>query len=572
MDFSAHLNRYIEEIGCTAKDLADASSISAAAISRYRAGDRTPDPDSKQLRMLAAGLATLSDGALDEQVVHDDLASTISGIAVDYDTFLENLKMLLSALSANNNELARALSFDPSYISRILSGQRRPADMHAFTTGIAKFAAHRCVQGEASQVVRELLGDSWPRSDNEDDLAQALATWLGTNHSPLTSPIGSFLEKFDAFDLDDFIRAVHFDEMKVPTSPIQLPTTKTYEGIREMKDCEIDFLKFAVLSKSTASVIMYSNMPIEEMAADEEFSKKWMYGMAMLLKKGLHLHMVHETNRPLPEMMLGLESWIPMYMTGQISPYYFEGAPDGVFSHILWSAGTVALQGEAIVGHQGEGRFVLTKNRDEVLYYRKRAERMLEKARPLMRIITAANADKLSAFHEEDAKTPGARRVIMSTLPIGSIPGDLLERMLERNEVERAERDAIRAFAQQENERFRTLVSTYDMRFEVSSMTHDEFAEHPPALDLSAMFHKGDIVYTPEEYAEHFEALQSIVEAHPSCTLAVDANQPFRNVQISICEGHHVLVSKIKGPIIHFVIEHPAMVTAFERFSAPISE
>ena len=242
MDFSTHLNRYIEEIGCTAKDLADASSISAAAISRYRAGDRTPDPDSKQLRMLAAGLATLSDGALDEQVVHDDLASTISGIAVDYDTFLENLKMLLSALSANNNELARALSFDPSYISRILSGQRRPADMHAFTTGIAKFAAHRCVQGEASQVVRELLGDFWPRSDTEDDLAQALATWLGTNHSPLTSPIGSFLEKFDAFDLDDFIRAVHFDEMKVPTSPIQLPTTKTYEGIREMKDCEIDFL------------------------------------------------------------------------------------------------------------------------------------------------------------------------------------------------------------------------------------------------------------------------------------------------------------------------------------------
>ncbi len=80
---------------------------------------------------------------------------------------------------------------------------------------------------------------------------------------------------------------------------------------------------------------MYSDMPMKEMAKDPEFPKKWMFGMAMMLKKGLHLHQIHNLDRSFDEMMLGLESWIPMYMTGQISPYYFKNAPNDVFLHFL---------------------------------------------------------------------------------------------------------------------------------------------------------------------------------------------------------------------------------------------
>ena len=70
---------------------------------------------------------------------------------------------------------------------------------------------------------------------------------------------------------------------------------------------------------------MYSDMPMSEMAKDPDFPKKWMFGMAMMLKKGLHLHQIHNLDRSfLTKMMLGLESWIPMYMTGQISPYYLK--------------------------------------------------------------------------------------------------------------------------------------------------------------------------------------------------------------------------------------------------------
>lgn len=43
MDFQELLNDYIELFSCTAKELADASGLTAVDISRYRTGKRTPD-------------------------------------------------------------------------------------------------------------------------------------------------------------------------------------------------------------------------------------------------------------------------------------------------------------------------------------------------------------------------------------------------------------------------------------------------------------------------------------------------------------------------------------------------
>ena len=57
-----------------------------------------------------------------------------------------------------------------------------------------------------------------------------------------------------------------------------------------MMESELDFLKATVLSKSKDDVTLYSDMPMTEMAKDPDFPKKWMYGMALMLKKGLHLN------------------------------------------------------------------------------------------------------------------------------------------------------------------------------------------------------------------------------------------------------------------------------------------
>ena len=62
MRFEEALNGYIHQIGITAKDLADASGLSTAVISRYRSGERTPAPDGEPLLNLSnVGLSNILD-------------------------------------------------------------------------------------------------------------------------------------------------------------------------------------------------------------------------------------------------------------------------------------------------------------------------------------------------------------------------------------------------------------------------------------------------------------------------------------------------------------------------------
>ncbi len=168
--------------------------------------------------------------------------------------------------------------------------------------------------------------------------------------------------------------------MKVPFVPFYKSTSKSYYGIEEMKKGELDFFKSTVLSKSTDPVFMCSDMPMEDMAKDVEFGKKWMFAIAMTLKKGLHLNIIHNLDRPFNEMMLGLESWIPIYMTGQVSPFYLKGFQDSVYCHLNYVSGSTALTGECINGYHKNGKYSLTSNKSEVSYYRKKSRIIIKKS------------------------------------------------------------------------------------------------------------------------------------------------------------------------------------------------
>lgn len=161
--------------------------------------------------------------------------------------------------------------------------------------------------------------------NTSDKLFHKIYDYLVSNyHTNNKNYINDFLTNLDKFDLNDYIKAIKFDELKVPSLPFYIVKSKNYYGIEEMKKGELDFFKATVLSKSMEDVFMCSDMPMEDMTKDLDFGKKWMFAIAMSLKKGLHLNIIHNLDRPFNEMMLGLESWIPIYMTGQISPYYLK--------------------------------------------------------------------------------------------------------------------------------------------------------------------------------------------------------------------------------------------------------
>lgn len=338
MHFYEQLNQYMKVVNCTAKELCTVSGISAAALSRYRSGERVPDVHSETFEQLCSALETLAlkrEGTnLTKTEIRQQFLACSDMKSTDKEQLRQNFNTLISVLNLNITKLCQHISYDTSTIFRFRNGSRSPADPEGFVLAVSAYVARKYCQGDDLYVLAQLLECSEEELNDTSAVCEKIRLWLlnSQNRKKGEDSLSKFLSKLDEFDLNEYIKVIHFDEMKVPGVPFQFPTAKYYYGLEEMMASELHFLKATVLSRSKRPVIMYSDMPITEMAKDPDFPKKWMFGMALLLKKGLHLDQIHHLDRSFEEMMLGLESWIPMYMTGQISPYYLKSDPGQCFS------------------------------------------------------------------------------------------------------------------------------------------------------------------------------------------------------------------------------------------------
>ncbi len=576
MQFHEMLNECLQRLNVTALALAEASELSPAVISRYRSGARTPGPDSETLLRLAKGIALLAeqrgDLTLSQESVLEDFRKALGYEKYGQTRLAANFDLLVNVLHLRSGEMARALSFDPSYLSRIRMGQRTPANPGAFARAVGNYTARRCRSAIERDDLARLLGQSPEALADDASCSAAVARWLLNGEAGQPDSTFSFLEKLDDFDLNDYIRAVRFDQLKVPTVPFQLPSFKMHYGLESFRQAILDFLKSTVLSRSREPVFMCSDMPMEELARDMEFSKKWMLGLAAMLKKGLHLDMVHDLNRPYAEMMLGLESWIPLYMTGQISPWYLRGRHNGVYGHLLFCSGAAAVEGECIAGDFAHGRFLFSQAKGDLPYYRRRADALLQTAQPLMDIYRDASESAYSSFLFADAHEAGEYRAVLTALPPHTLSDECLARILEKNGVSPSERESIRrAFT-----RSRALVASllqsgaYEEEFPVLSPA--AFQAEPPSLALSGLFCDRELRYDPADYQEHLRLTRGFAAGTPGYTAREVGRSAFHNLQIFIRKGKWVGVSKCKAPAIHFVIRHPRLCAALENMVFLVDE
>ena len=271
-------------------------------------------------------------------------------------------------------------------------------------------------------------------------------------------------------------------------------------------------------------------------------------------------------------MMLGLESWIPMYMTGQISPYYLKNVQNNTFLHLLKVSGSVALSGEAIAGCHADGKYYLTKSKREVEYYQKRADDLLKKACPLMDIYRNERETELNTFLVADARKAGKRRGIRSTLPLYTISEELLERILVRHGIDNRQKQQIKKYVEEQKKRIVSILAFETIEDEVPALTPEEFRKNPPVLELSEIFCEINIPYSEEEYKTHMHDTKAFTQKNPNYILRINTAPAFHNLQILVHEGQWAMISKAKTPTIHFVIRHPKLRNAIENFIPPIVE
>ena len=567
MKFNDKLNQYMTMINCTSKELSKSSSLSASIISRYKNGSRTPSYNN--LKAISLALEKLSDYKYNsEDILKDFYQSTneVNEANVDFEIVKNNINEIINTFNINVSVLAKFLNFDASYLSKIRAGNRVPANKEKFIDSFSDFILKKYNSIEDKNTLALLIN-----CKVEELCIEKIKYWISNNKASNSKEIGNFLKKLDGFNLNDYIKAIKFDKLKVPTFAFYKCKTKNYYGLEEMKEAELNFFKATVLSKSRDDIFMCSDMPMEDMAKDIEFGKKWMFAIAMSLKKGLHLNIIHNLERPFNEMMLGLESWIPIYMTGQISPYYLSNNKNSMYNHLNYVSGACALTGECIVDNHGSGKYYLTSNTKEIKYYKEKSELLLKKANSLMDIYRIENADKYKIFLSNDVNIKEDRTIINSSLPIFTIENKLLIKILKRNNLSQNDIENILAYKENEEENIKTVLKENKINEIIHKFNKDEVENDEVYLSLENMFYEKKIKYNYDEYIEHYN---STLKYNYNANYSVDVkdNNTFKNITINIIGKKYIILSKSCNPIIHFVIRHPKLVSAITNFEPLVKE
>ena len=570
MKFEECLNKYLKELNCSSKKLANKSGLSESVISRYRNGSRTPQKESEQINKLTAALFDIAqENGKNNYTLNkiiEDFNSTLPCDNFDYVSFSNNVNTLITSLNINTHEMSKHIIFDASHISRIRYGKSKPSNPTEFSNKICSYIFNRYKSPDDINRLMTIIGCKKKDLTNSN-FYNTLFTWLTSKATPVKNQVSDFLYNLDSFNLDDYIKVIKFDELKVPNIPFYKAKTRHYYGLEEMKEGELNFFKATVLSKSKEDIFMHSCMPMEDMAEDVDFGKKWMFAIAICLKKGHHLNIIHNVDRPFNEMMLGLESWIPIYMTGQISPYYLKDLKAEVYNHLDYVSGSVALTGECIKGFHDKGMYYLTTNKTEVKYYKEKSDLLLKKARPLMEIYRENNMKEYELFLKKDKNILSDRTRYLSSLPLFTISDKLLIKILERNKISKVDIEKIIKYKTKELKYIEHILKNSKVSDYIYKLKEDEFNDDIPLLSLNNLFFDKKINYTYEEYMEHLALTNEYSKKVVNYDINYANNKTFKNITITILKSNYVIISKNSNPTIHFIIKHPKLIEAIENFS-----
>ena len=575
MNFKEVLNKYLKELNCSSKKLSNESGLSESVISRYRSGERTPVKNSEQLNKLTNALFNIAKDNGKNKYTFDKIESDFNSVLTsddfDYTTFSNNLNTLITSLNINTHEMSKYIVFDASHISRIRYGKAKPSNPVEFSNKICSYILNRYKNPDDINNLIIIIGCKKSDLSNEK-IYSTLFNWLTSEIVPVKNQISDFLHHLDSFNLDDYIKVIKFDELKVPSIPFYKAKTKHYYGIEEMKQGELNFFKGTVLSKSKEDIFMCSDMPMEDMAKDIDFGKKWMFAIAMCLKKGHHLNIIHNLDRPFNEMMLGLESWIPIYMTGQISPYYLSNLKNNIYNHLNYVSAAAALSGECINGFHNKGMYYLTTNKNEIEYYKEKSDLLLKKAKPLMEIYRESNIKEYHLFLKKDENIECDRTRYISSLPLFTISDELLIKILKRNKLTKEEINKIIKYKNNEFKHMNSILKKNKVFDYIYVIKEDEFISDTPSLLLNNLFIDKTINYTYKEYIEHLKLTNEYSKNNKNYNILTEKDKTFKNITITILKNNHVIISKNSNPTIHFVIRHPKLVAAIESFNPLVKE
>ena len=162
MNYEKTLLYYINLLDSDINELCQESGLSYSLIHRYINGKRTPKQNSKYLNKIIDGLYNISikkNKKISKLSIEKNIKKSLQNeqTDIDFDLLIDNFNFLQNELSFPTIDIARAIGYDPSFISRMKNKERNPADLNLFIDKFRNYIFSLCKKPDIKDHVEKII-------------------------------------------------------------------------------------------------------------------------------------------------------------------------------------------------------------------------------------------------------------------------------------------------------------------------------------------------------------------------------------------------------------------------------
>ena len=355
MTFCEKLNLLMKGLQASNQEIASCAGFDRTNISHFRSGKRIPDKNGSAARKLAAGFlqyaenegklpelkaiigadpkfcvgsqAAEEETALSEAPVAEKVAGSWYSLGFGYEAMPQAMKLA----KISNNRLAKLINVDTSLISRYRLGERMPRAGSEIVEMMGTTLWQRInANGKEKELARIM------RATGQDLLWEDFYSWLFREEFLRDYVVPPGEKQLYAFEAEPLKAGEHLPDVEtvlreIPSADLR----QVYYGVQGIREAVLRFLS-GVLECGAGEVMLFSDEGMEWMTGDAAFRIKWASLMSECVKQGVRIRIIHYIERDLGEMVEAIQSWLPLYLSGMIDPWYLNKTPDNRFTHTMF--------------------------------------------------------------------------------------------------------------------------------------------------------------------------------------------------------------------------------------------
>ena len=478
----------------------------------------------------------------------------VAGNAARQRLFSERFDQLAQLLELSNVRLSRMLNVDASLISRFRSGKRSPLKNADFMQLLCEVLCERMHAIGANEEVAALVGCEEAQTHSAEFEA-VLKKWffMRRDEKQKNTHAYDYLKMFVP------LTQLPVDEMIANlTEYIEKEKTDTYWGLDGMRNAILRLLTEAA-REGGGEIYMYADQSLQWLLADEEVLHMWYLCCSLCISRGVKLVVIHDINRKVNEMAEAMQVWVPLFMTGQVEPYYCTLNRGSRFTHMLFLRPNHAALSSLHVSGSDNSNFydyIQDAKKLNALFAEFRA--LLAKSEKLVQVYTQDDMSKYYSILGEAMAQSRHSLALLDAPPSVTVPDDILFEMLDRSRMTPAEMEQILAMRK----------NTYD-NLQNGSITElfqlpdkQQVKDGEVYLCLGSSILHGGPRYSVKEFSRHIENIIRLCETSENYNCCVLNRPLFPEMRIILMDSCTVIV-RLHKPYTAFLVENPFFTKSF---------